>query len=223
MRCFVVALAVLGSLTPAHPVTISATVVDPGGDAVPGVLVSLVRRDNGVRYTTSSGDLGEFVLTGLPAGEYLVETTADRLTLPPREVTLTRDQDWRGELKLDLARVRSEVLVTATATAISSESTSMEALPLRMIMPRGRSACGSNASTPAVSVASLACIASLAVAARPTNAGAAAGAGALAPSLCGEDRTPSSLHATTNDTDNTDKTDNTEYLDDRDVRISISR
>jgi outer membrane receptor for ferrienterochelin and colicin len=63
---------------------------------------------------------------------------AEPLLFKPRSITVEHERDWRNELRLELPRVRSEVLVTATATAVSTDEAAraIETLPERDLQSR---------------------------------------------------------------------------------------
>jgi iron complex outermembrane receptor protein len=138
MRYFAVAFAVFWSALLARPSNVSGTVVDPNGRPAHDTQVTLVRRDNGIRFTGTSNDSGEFHFRNVPPGQYLIEVLAEPLLFKPRSITVEQERDWNNELRLELPRVRSEVLVTATATAVSTDEAAraIETLPERDLQSR---------------------------------------------------------------------------------------
>ena len=74
-----VAVCLLAAMAPAQitTTTITGTVSDPGGAAVPGAQVTASNVGTGVSRTTDTNAQGEYRIDLLPVGEYTVEVSAN--------------------------------------------------------------------------------------------------------------------------------------------------
>jgi iron complex outermembrane receptor protein len=113
-------LITLGTGLSADAASLSGTILDASGAAVSRARLLVVSRALGTRWEAVADASGRYSLESLPAGDYLVEALADGLSMAPRPLTLTASEEWKGDLTLNPARVRSEVVVTATATALAT-------------------------------------------------------------------------------------------------------
>lgn len=118
----VLALCVMPSLCLAQTVTSSVTgsLNDPSGAAVPGVACTLFSQSTGVTVEVSSAADGVFVFPSVPPGTYMLLVEADGftpLTLTDLVVT-AREVRTLGKLTLALGEVREDVSVTVEAGAV---------------------------------------------------------------------------------------------------------
>jgi iron complex outermembrane receptor protein len=98
----------------------AGTVADPQRRPVADARLTLTHRETGRMWETATDDAGQFLVRGLPAGEYLVLSDAPGLSSPPRVIALSETGSLDIAIALDHERVRSEVTVTASATAQST-------------------------------------------------------------------------------------------------------
>ena len=103
-------------LSTAHAATLRGTVADPTGQPMPYARVTVFARDSQQRISTTATEDGRYQFDGIAPGNYLVQADApglDRTVAAPVTVTESATLD----LELDLAQIRTEVIVTATGTA----------------------------------------------------------------------------------------------------------
>lgn len=101
-----------------HP--LSGKVGDPDGKAVASATVRLYSRSTDVQRVVRTGADGAFRFDNLPAGDYLIEARTQGLDqASPVGVIVPSTSEL--ELKLDVERLSTRVLVTATATPVSTQ------------------------------------------------------------------------------------------------------
>ena len=92
-------------------------VSDPQGAAVPCADVTVVARDNSTRFTGATSVEGRWKLNSIPPGEYLVSARAKGFAeSAPQAVSIGTNAPAEASIQLDIAAVRSEVVVTADGT-----------------------------------------------------------------------------------------------------------
>ena len=100
-------------------------VTDPQGAAVPCADVTLLARDNSARFTGATSAEGLLRLDSIPPGDYLVTVEAPGFARSePRAVHVSAATPAETEVRLSIAAVRSEVVVTADGTPQSVDETS---------------------------------------------------------------------------------------------------
>jgi len=104
--------------------SLSGKVEDPSGRALPRAKVELFSRSSPWRQATFADALGNFGFKDVPAGEYLVEASAEGFG-STAEPTLRIDagQPTLLTLRLSLAPLASQVQVTASITAQTADET----------------------------------------------------------------------------------------------------
>jgi iron complex outermembrane receptor protein len=122
-RHLIFGLLAIGALACAQTGTsLSGKVTDPSGAVVPAANVRLYSRDNAIQRNTQSSAEGEFLIDRVPAGEYLLEARTQGLDqASPVAVVLKDGERAQVELKLDLNRLSTRVLVTASSTPLMSD------------------------------------------------------------------------------------------------------
>jgi iron complex outermembrane receptor protein len=112
------------SVPPVCAVSLHGVVSDAGGKPVPHARVTVFARPWQERITTLTNAEGGYSIDGLPAGSYLVQAEAPGMA-PSAATSVTLDDngsDARAlDLELQLAGVRTEVVVTATGLAQSTD------------------------------------------------------------------------------------------------------
>ncbi|MBI1982627.1 MAG: TonB-dependent receptor, partial [Acidobacteria bacterium] len=100
----------------AQAATIEGTIVDPGGGAVPGVRVSLLKSHVllAERHTDAGG---AFRFSGLEAGNYRLFANLPGFSAPPADLDLREDETRTVDFKLELSAVHQQVVVSATLGA----------------------------------------------------------------------------------------------------------
>jgi iron complex outermembrane receptor protein len=121
VRTIVVACALLlASLAPAWAQSVGGAsvvgrVTDPQGAGVAGASVTLRARERTqLRFSTTTDAAGAYRFERLAAGAYLVETEAEGFApAAPREVRVERNASATLDVRLEVAGVSAEVVVTA--------------------------------------------------------------------------------------------------------------
>jgi vitamin B12 transporter len=97
-------------------------VVDSAGKPIPRSRITIFARDNQQRITTAADGEGKYRVDPLSAGEYLVQAEAPGMTgRIATAVSIGETDSATLDLKLDVAEVRTEVVVTATGLAQSTD------------------------------------------------------------------------------------------------------
>lgn len=121
-NCFTRAIVFSLTLFPAAATAaqLCGRVLDPSGAVVPGASVRIEARGTPVAMRTATDPSGEFCVSGLATGGYLVEAEAPGFSgSEPQEVNLS-DGRLDIELRLKLAQLSARVSVTAAASAQST-------------------------------------------------------------------------------------------------------
>ncbi|MGB7847304.1 MAG: carboxypeptidase regulatory-like domain-containing protein [Candidatus Acidiferrum sp.] len=108
--------------------TISGSVKDPSGAAVPDATVVATDADKGVTRTVTTGASGEFVFPNLPPGKYkvTVELKGFKKIEKSDIIVNVADHVNAGELALEMGTTTESVTVTADAGQIQLQSNSGE-------------------------------------------------------------------------------------------------
>lgn len=88
--------------------SIAGTVVDAGGDPVPGALVTARHTPSGRAFTVYAGQSGRFVLSGLPEDTLTLEIRGPRAEATPRTTMTGRTDALGGNLTLGPPAARDE-------------------------------------------------------------------------------------------------------------------
>ena len=118
---------VLASGSPALAQTgaasITGLVTDQSGAAAPGVTVSAVNQATNVEYTGVSNDAGNYTITSLPVGTYVVKSVLSGFkTVSTRPITLEAKQIARLDFRMEVGQLEDMVEVTAPAPVLQTES-----------------------------------------------------------------------------------------------------
>ena len=97
--------------------TIGGTVTDSNKAKISGAQVT-VRTDTGLQLATSTDESGAFKFTNLVSGTYYLEVKADGFSVYSHDqIRLTRGDDLKINIVLEIAAINESVVVTATGTA----------------------------------------------------------------------------------------------------------
>jgi len=126
-------LSMIGpTLGPAQIVTgsLSGSIEDPSGAAVPGARVTLRSPDVGLQREMQTNEVGRFVFTGLAAGTYTISIEKEGFKrLERRDIVLTTGENLSlGRVVLELGSVSEEVSVTGVALPVRIESSENAAI-----------------------------------------------------------------------------------------------
>jgi hypothetical protein len=117
--------------------SVSGTVLDASGAAVPGAQVSLTQLDGAQLHTVVSGANGDFAFAKLPPGAYLV--TVDAKGFAPftsAEIVVTAQQAYEvPNISLSVSRANTEVTVRPTEVIAAGQIRSEERQRLIGVIP----------------------------------------------------------------------------------------
>ena len=104
---------------------VAGSITDPSGAAVPNAVVTLFARDNSLRFSARANRRGEYRFASIAPGEYLIEVEARDFAPTAAETILVQ----RGtasvlDIRIELARVRTKVVITSSSTARTVEEVS---------------------------------------------------------------------------------------------------
>lgn len=102
--------------------SLHGTVTDPSGDVVPNAGVGLYSRDSTSALFTRTDQQGQYDFRNLAPGRYLVKVEAQGFAgLTTEEIRLAVDEAASRDLRLELAGLKTEVIVTASSTPLMFE------------------------------------------------------------------------------------------------------
>ncbi len=102
---------------------ITGTIHDPSSAEVPQATVTVKNVGTGIVTTAHSDSSGNFVVSGLPSGDYVVSATKQGFGVATSEtLTLSVGAIVNVVLKLPLAATRQSVTVTGTPTTVNTSS-----------------------------------------------------------------------------------------------------
>jgi hypothetical protein len=119
--------------------TVSGTITDPRGGAIPGAKVTAKNLATGVSTTSTTNALGAFSIANLNPAEYEISSSAAGFSTAVTKVTLTVGAKQEVNLALKVGQVTQIVEVTGAAPTVETtnstlsaevDSTTMRELPL---------------------------------------------------------------------------------------------
>lgn len=119
----VVFTASLASLGHAADVNgrIKGTVTDPQGAILPGVVVTAINQDTGVKFVTKTQSDGSYTFLQLPVGTYTVAVAASGFqAFKATGIILTIDQEYVEAVKLNVGRTSETLEVAADAVQVNT-------------------------------------------------------------------------------------------------------
>ena len=113
--------------------TLSGKVKEQTGALIAGALVTTTQKATGLKRQTTSAENGWFILTNLPADEYLVRIQASGFSDQELTITLPVGQDVTLDITLNIASVAVTVdrLVGDSLTTFSTESSAVDSVIAR--------------------------------------------------------------------------------------------
>ena len=102
---------------------LSGRVVDAYGKALPGVTVTIGRREGGYRQSASTNADGSFFFTGVPAGTFQIQGALSGFNSVERDVSLSDGGNLGADLKMALLSASEAITVTAEAPMIDALKT----------------------------------------------------------------------------------------------------
>jgi hypothetical protein len=120
--------------------SLTGIVTDQSGAAVPGATVTATNQATNVEYTAVSNDAGNYTVTSLPVGAYVVKAELARFkTAATKPIEMEAQQIGRQDFKLELGGLEETVEVSSESQVLQTESatvgevisgTTLTALPL---------------------------------------------------------------------------------------------
>src|SRR5580658_2729707 len=109
--------------------TVSGTITDPSGAVVPGVNVTIVRQDTGLKRSVLTDTAGEYRFAGVPTGDYSVRVEKTGFRAEVREVVaLVPASALIVNFSLTIGDLRQQVTVNASASGIDSTTSTVSGL-----------------------------------------------------------------------------------------------
>ncbi|CAN5591658.1 hypothetical protein BH23ACI1_BH23ACI1_21160 [soil metagenome] len=102
--------------------TVTGIVSDESGGAVPGLTVTATNVETNIAYTGVTNSAGNFVITAVPIGTYLVVAELQGFKGAQSRVVLSAGQTARLDFRLALGAVQERVEVTATGAVLQTEN-----------------------------------------------------------------------------------------------------
>jgi Carboxypeptidase regulatory-like domain/TonB-dependent Receptor Plug Domain/TonB dependent receptor len=121
-------VALVGLVVPAAAVaqsglaTVTGIVSDETGGAVPGLTVTATNQATNVAYTGLTNDAGNYIMTAVPIGTYIITVEMQGFKGAQSTVTLSAAQTARVDFKLQIGTVTERVEVTATGAVLQTEN-----------------------------------------------------------------------------------------------------
>ncbi len=102
--------------------TVAGTVTDPSGATVPGASISVKNVATGAERTTNTSGAGDFTVTNLLPGQYVLTAQASGFAKFQQQVVLTVGAKVGVDAKLQVGQTGTTVEVTETTTPINTET-----------------------------------------------------------------------------------------------------
>ena len=103
--------------------SITGLLTDQSGAPAPGVTVTATNQATNVPYTAVSNDAGNYTITSVPVGTYVVKAELSGFKTPTtRPIQLEAKQIARLDFKLEVGALEDTVEVTAEAPVLQTES-----------------------------------------------------------------------------------------------------
>ncbi len=126
VRCLVLAIALWSTCSTSFSQvlygSITGTVSDPSGAAVPGATVQVQSTDTGLQRETTTNNEGIYLLSDLPPGTYTVTVTSSAFAKAViNGAAVSANQVRRVDASLQVAQVNQTVEVTAATPALQTD------------------------------------------------------------------------------------------------------
>src|SRR5688572_19200869 len=120
--------------------SLTGIVTDQSGAAIPGATVTATNQATNVAYTAVSNEAGNYTITSLPVGSYIVKAELSSFkTAATRPIQMEAMQIGRIDFKMEVGGLEETVEVTGETPVLQTESatvgevisgTTLQALPL---------------------------------------------------------------------------------------------
>jgi hypothetical protein len=109
--------------------SIFGTVTDPSGAVIPNATVTAAEPSKGVNRAIQSSKTGEFLLSDLPVGTYILTVTATGFeTTVTSDITIDADKSVKLSPKLTVGSAKDTVTVNGEGTALDTRSSTIGTL-----------------------------------------------------------------------------------------------
>src|SRR5262245_56607642 len=102
--------------------TVTGIVSDSSGGAIPGLTVSAVNQATSIAYTGVTNAAGNYIITGIPIGTYVISAELQGFKATQSRVTLSAAQTARLDFKLEVGDVEERVDVVATGALLQTQN-----------------------------------------------------------------------------------------------------
>ncbi|HEU0006003.1 MAG TPA: carboxypeptidase-like regulatory domain-containing protein, partial [Terriglobia bacterium] len=103
--------------------SLTGSITDVGGAAVPNVPIEATHVRSNYKYTTLSNEVGNYTLPQLREGEYTLRATAPGFRVfVAQSIQLAAREERRIDIRLEVGPLETLVEVTAGATLIETET-----------------------------------------------------------------------------------------------------
>lgn len=124
---FMLAMALMSSAgAQTFTATLTGTVADQNGGALPNAKVTATNKGTKLDYTTTTSEAGIYTLPFLPVGTYIVTVEANGFKkLISNEIGLEVNQTARVNLQMQVGGVNEQVTITDAAPILQTENTTV--------------------------------------------------------------------------------------------------
>ena len=102
--------------------TVTGIVSDESGGAVPGLTITATNQATNIAYTGVTNAAGNYVITSVPIGGYLISAELQGFKKVQSTVTLSAAQTARVDFKLTLGTLEERVEVVATGAVLQTQN-----------------------------------------------------------------------------------------------------
>ena len=102
--------------------TVTGIVSDQSGAAMPGITVTATNQATNIAYTGVTNEAGNYVITSVPIGSYVIAVDAQGFKGVQSSVTVSAAQTARVDFKLELGAVEERIEVVSTGAVLQTEN-----------------------------------------------------------------------------------------------------
>ena len=111
-----------GHLAQTGLATVTGLVSDTSGGAVPGVTVTATNQATNIAYTGVTNDAGNYIITSVPIGQYVVTVDLTGFKGAQSKVALSAAQTARVDFQMEVGSVEERVDVVAMSAVLQTEN-----------------------------------------------------------------------------------------------------
>src|SRR5262245_9680814 len=102
--------------------TVTGIVSDSSGGAIPGLTVSAVNQATNIAFTGRTNEAGNYIITGIPIGTYVISAELQGFKGAQSRVTLSAAQTARLDFKLEVGDVEERIEVVANGVLLQTQN-----------------------------------------------------------------------------------------------------